>query len=50
MSSNLVEFLTSNEILIIYLLAAVALLVCFIIYLIERNNEKLKQGVLKVSL
>ena len=43
MSSNLVEFLTSKEILIIYLLAAVALLVCFIIYLIERNNEKLKQ-------
>lgn len=43
MSSNLIEFLTSKEILIVYLLAAVALLVCFIIYLIERNNEKLKQ-------
>ena len=43
MSSNLVEFLTSKEILIVYLLAAVAMLVCFIIYLVERNNEKLKQ-------
>ena len=43
MSSNLLEFLTSKEILIVYLLAAVAMLVCFIIYLVERNNEKLKQ-------
>ena len=43
MSSNLVEFLTSKEILIVYLIAGIACLVCFIIYLIERNNEKLKQ-------
>ena len=42
MSSNLLEFLTSKEILIVYLLAAVAMLVCFIIYLVERNNENLK--------
>lgn len=43
MGSNLVEFLTSKEILIVYLIAGIACLVCFIIYLIERNNEKLKQ-------
>ena len=43
MGSNLVEFLTSTEILIVYLIAGIACLVCFIIYLIERNNEKLKQ-------
>ncbi len=42
-SSDLIKFLTSTEILIVYLIAGVACLVCFIIYLIERNNEKLKQ-------
>ena len=34
MGSNLVEFLTSKEILIVYLIAGIACLVCFIIYLI----------------
>ena len=43
MSSNLIEFLTSKEILIVYLIAGIACLVCFIIYLVEKNNEKLKQ-------
>lgn len=43
MGSNLVQFLTSDEILIVYLIAGIACLICFIIYLVERNNEKLKQ-------
>ena len=43
MGSNLIEFLTSKEILIVYLIAGIACLVCFIIYLVEKNNEKLKQ-------
>ena len=43
MGSNLVEFLTSKEILIVYLIAGIACLICFIIYLVEKNNEKLKQ-------
>lgn len=43
MSSNLIEFLTSKEILIVYLIAGIACLVCFIIYLVEKNNDKLKQ-------
>lgn len=43
MGSNLIQFLTSKEILIVYLIAGIACLVCFIIYLVQRNNEKLKQ-------
>ena len=43
MGSNLIEFLTSKEILIVYLIAGIACLVCFIIYLVEKNNDKLKQ-------
>ena len=43
MGSNLIQFLTSKEILIVYLIAGIACLVCFIIYLVEKNNEKLKQ-------
>ena len=41
--TDLVEFLTSKEIIIVYIIATLACLVCFIIYLIERNNEKLKR-------
>lgn len=43
MGSNLIQFLTSKEILIVYLIASIACLVYFIIYLVEKNNEKLKQ-------
>ena len=32
MGSNLVQFLTSDEILIVYLIAGIACLICFIIY------------------
>ena len=41
--TDLIEFLTSKEIIIVYIIAGLACLVCFIIYLIERNNEKLKR-------
>ena len=40
---NLVNFLTSKEVIIVYIVAAVACMLCFIIYLVEKNNEKLKQ-------
>ena len=40
--SNLVDFLTSKQIVFIYIVAFLACLVCFIIYLIEKNNKKLR--------
>ena len=40
MSSNLVEFLTSKEIIVIYIFAIVACILCIIIYLVEKNNRK----------
>ena len=40
--SNLVDFLTSKQIILIYIVAFLACLVCFIIYLIEKNNKKLR--------
>ena len=41
--NDLIEFLTSDEIIIVYIIAAFACLICFIVYLIEKNNEKLRQ-------
>lgn len=41
--NDLVDFLTSQEIIIVYIIAALACLVCFIVYLIEKNNEKLRR-------
>lgn len=40
---DLVEFLTSKEIIVVYVVAAVACLLCFIIYLVERNNDKARK-------
>ena len=40
--SNLVDFLTSKQIIFIYIVAFLACLVCFIIYLVEKNNKKLR--------
>ena len=40
--NNLVEFLTSKQIIYIYIVAFLACLVCFIIYLVEKNNKKLR--------
>ncbi len=40
--NDLLQFLTSEEIIIVYIIAALACLICFIVYLVERNNEKLR--------
>lgn len=40
---ELLEFLTSKEIVVVYIVAGLACLLCFIIYLVEKNNEKLKR-------
>lgn len=37
---DIVEFLTSKEIIVVYIVAAVACLLCFIIYLVEKNNDR----------
>lgn len=40
---DLLEFLTSKEIIVVYIVAGVACLLCFIIYLVDKNNIKAKQ-------
>ena len=40
---ELIDFLTSKEIIVVYIVAAVACLLCFIIYLIDKNYYKRKQ-------
>ena len=40
---NLLSFLTSKEVIIVYIVAALACALCFIIYIVEKNNEKIKQ-------
>ena len=37
------EFLTSQEAIVVYLIAGVACLICLIVYFIEKNNVKIKQ-------
>ena len=37
---DIVEFLTSKEIIVVYIVAAVACLLCFIIYLVENHNDR----------
>lgn len=37
---DIVEFLTSKEIIVVYIVAAVACLLCFIIYLTEKHNDR----------
>ena len=38
--SDLLEFLTSKEIMIIYVIAGIACFICFIIYLVKANSAK----------
>ena len=40
---DLLEFLTSKEIIVVYIVAGVACLLCFIVYLVDKNNIKAKQ-------
>ena len=37
---DIVEFLTSKEIIVVYIITAVACLLCFIIYLVEKHNDR----------
>lgn len=41
--NELIEFLTSKEIIVVYIVAAVACALCFIIYLIDKTYYKRKQ-------
>lgn len=43
MMNELIEFLTSKEIIVVYIVAAIACLLCFIIYLVDKNYYKRKQ-------
>ena len=40
MMSDLIEFLTSKEIVLIYFIAGLSCFVCIIVYLVEKNNDK----------
>lgn len=40
---ELVEFLTSKEIIVVYIVAAVLCLICVAVYLVEKYNVKLRQ-------
>lgn len=41
--SELIAFLTSKEIIVVYIVAGVACLLCFAVYLVEKNNEKFRR-------
>lgn len=41
--NELIEFLTSKEIIVVYIVAGVACLLCFAVYLVEKNNEKFRR-------
>ena len=41
--NDIIEFLTSKEIIVVYIVVAVACLLCFIVYLIDKNHDKRKQ-------
>ncbi len=41
--SNLVDFLTSKEIMAVYLIAALSIFVCLIIYIVEKNNDRIRR-------
>ena len=40
---NVIELLTSKEVIVVYIVIAVACLLCFIIYLVDRNQDKRKR-------
>ena len=41
--SSLIDFLTSKEIIVVYIVAGLACLLCLIIYIVEKNNDKIKR-------
>ena len=40
MMNDLIEFLTSKEIILVYFIAGLSCFVCIIVYLVEKNNDK----------
>ena len=43
MFNDLLDFLTSSEAILVYIVAGLSICLCFIIYIVERNNVKLRQ-------
>lgn len=41
--NELVEFLTSEEVILVYFIAGLALFICFIVYIVEKNNDRLRK-------
>lgn len=41
--NDLIEFLTSKEIIVVYIVAAIACFLCFIVYIIDKNYYKRKR-------
>lgn len=41
--NELIAFLTSKEIIVVYIIAGAACLLCFAVYLVEKNNEKFRR-------
>lgn len=41
--NDLYEFLTSQEIIIVYFIAALACIICMVVYFIEKNNDKIRR-------
>ena len=40
---NILSFLTSTEIIVVYVVGLIAILLCFIVYLVDKNYDKRKQ-------
>ncbi len=41
--SDLIQFLTSKEIMIVYILSGLACIICLIVYIVEKNNEHFRR-------
>lgn len=41
--NEMIEFLTSKEVILVYLVAGLALFVCFIVYIVEKNNDRFRK-------
>lgn len=41
--NELIEFLTSEEVILVYCIAGLALFICFIVYIVEKNNDRLRK-------
>ncbi len=41
--NELIEFLTSEEVILVYFIVGLALFICFIVYIVEKNNDKFRK-------